>query len=537
MIVGQDRKPLVWSIAGSDSGGGAGIQADIRALDACGVHACCAIAALTAQNSREVERIEPVSPAMLDAQLRALASDLPPNAIKTGMLGTAENLRVVASWVDRTRAAHPGTDIALVVDPVLAATTGARFADQALVQAYRQELLPRATLITPNRGEAARLLGYEAHHDRHDDDAVERAAHQLRELCGAAVVITGGDTADRGQSARDYIAGPDACGWLALPRIDTRHHHGTGCVFASSAAAALAQEFVEIDATILAKMCTAQALRDGYAAGSGAGPVRPREDFALHRENLPALEFEGHGALGGFAPLIDEQVDLYVIVDSASWVERVLAAGVRCIQLRIKQAAPAQLSSEIRRAVYAARSVGAQLFINDHWALAIEHGAYGVHLGQEDLLHADLEAIRRAGLRLGLSTHSYWEVSRSYALRPSYIACGPLYPTRLKSMPWIPQGEENLAYWCRLLDLPVVGIGGIDVARAQSAMRCGAAGVAVVSAVTGAEQPEAEIKKLAQAVKLGRSERQRVAQHPLPLSAKSTLARHRAAASPPTKAP
>jgi len=243
--------------------------------------------------------------------------------------------------------------------------------------------------------------------------------------------------------------------------------------------------FVEREAAILAAMFDAQLRRRAAPAG-----------FALDAANLPvALAAEG------FAPLAQRPMGLYAVVDSADWVERVLAAGVRTVQLRVKQAAPGELRSEIRRSIDAARAAGAQCFVNDHWREAIELGAYGVHLGQEDLDGADLDAIRRAGLRLGLSTHAYWEVCRAWALRPSYIACGPIHATQLKRMPWTPQGEDNLAYWCALFGaLPVVGIGGLDAARCREVMRCGADGAAVVSAITGAADPEAAIAALQAAV-------------------------------------
>jgi hydroxymethylpyrimidine kinase/phosphomethylpyrimidine kinase/thiamine-phosphate diphosphorylase len=484
-------RPIVWSIAGSDSGGGAGIQADLKAFEAFGVHGCTAVSAITAQNSVAVRAVEAVSPDLLDAQLAALAADLPPAAIKTGMLGHADNVAVLTRWVDRLRQAWPG--LALVVDPVLRSTTGTSFADDALVDAYRRELLPRATLVTPNRREAAALLRVAGLEHRAD---VEAAARALREAGAAAVAITGGDAGS--PFSEDCIATPHASGWLRLPRLHTRHHHGTGCVFASSAAAALALGFVVADALVVAKMATTQALRDGDAAGAGAGPVRPSAGFALHAANLPELDAPG-GALH-FAPLSESRLGLYAVVDSAHWVERVLAGGVRTVQLRVKDPAHPGLRDEVRRSIEAAKAAGAQLFINDHWRIAIEEGAYGVHLGQEDLATADLPAIARAGLRLGVSTHSYWEVCRAWALRPSYIACGPIHATAAKTMPWIPQGEANLAYWCRLLPVPVVGIGGMDVARARRAAACGAAGVAVIGAITAAASPEQAMAGLIDAV-------------------------------------
>jgi hydroxymethylpyrimidine kinase / phosphomethylpyrimidine kinase / thiamine-phosphate diphosphorylase len=489
-------RPIVWTVAGSDSGAGAGLQADLRAFDAFGVHGCSVVAAITAQNSLAVERIEPVSAEMLDAQLAALASDMPPAAIKTGMLGSAANLRVLAQWTDRLRENNPA--MVLVVDPVLRSTTGAAFVDNALLEAYRRELLPRATLVTPNRYEAATLLGLPQLQTRDD---VEAAAKALRETGCAAVAITGGDAG--GARSEDFVEAPYAGGWLSLPRVDTPHHHGTGCVYASSAAAALALGFVAVEATVLAKMATTHALRRAYSAGRGAGPVRPGEGFALRVDNLPAFSIPGVRDVPPFAPLSDRALGLYAIVDSAAWVRRVIDAGVRTVQLRIKDASAPGLREEIRGAVAASRQAGAQLFVNDHWRLAIEEGAYGVHLGQEDLASADLSAIAGAGLRLGISTHAYWEVCRARSLRPSYIACGPIHPTKAKAMPWIPQGNDNLAYWCSVLDLPVVAIAGMDAERATLAMQCGAAGVALISGITAAASPEGMILTLQRAVAKG----------------------------------
>jgi len=139
---------------------------------------------------------------------------------------------------------------------------------------------------------------------------------------------------------------------------------------------------------------------------------------------------------------------------------------------------------------------GAQLFINDHWALALRLGAYGVHLGQEDLDTVDLNALRQAGVRLGLSTHSYWEVARAWALRPSYIACGPVFATQSKDMPWIPQGLDNLRYWAGLLPVSVVGIAGIDVRNIAELAAQAVASAAVITAITRAVDPELACRQL-----------------------------------------
>ncbi|WP_395704269.1 bifunctional hydroxymethylpyrimidine kinase/phosphomethylpyrimidine kinase [Aquabacterium sp.] len=504
--------PIVWSIAGTDSGGGAGLAADLRAADAFGVHLCPVVAVVTAQHSRAVTRIEPVAPDLLEAQLAALAEDMPPRVIKTGLLGSAAQVRCVARWVDRLREAGP---LALVVDPVLRASSGASFADAALLAAYRDALLPRATLVTPNRAEAARLLGLDGA-DAADVGAVANdsdlpaLARALQALGTQSVAITGGDSPDAEGQVLDWIATPQAAGWLAAPRIGTPRTHGTGCTFASSAAAALALGFVPADALVLAKMATLHALRRAQPAGRGAGPVRAAEGFGADPALLPQLSWGEAPCFAAPRPGTGRTpLGLYAIVDSAERVRQVLAAGVRTVQLRIKcdhSDAPA-LAAEIRAAIAACEAAGAQLFVNDHWRLAQGLGAGGVHLGQEDLLalgEAGRAALREAGLPLGISSHSLWELARARALAPRYIACGPVWPTLTKAMPWCPQGLHNLAWWCAVAGAPVVAIGGL-LAPEQfvQAAQCGADGACAVRVL--GDDPALTVPPLQQALARGRA--------------------------------
>ena len=200
-------------------------------------------------------------------------------------------------------------------------------------------------------------------------------------------------------------------------------------------------------------------------------------------------------------PSLIAPIGFYPVVPTAEWVQRLLGWGVHTIQLRAKAAdhnADA-LEREVRAAVEAGRAVpGAQVFINDHWQLALDAGAYGVHLGQEDMDIADLNALRAAGMRLGLSTHTPAELSRAKAVKPSYLAIGPIYPTTLKVMPYEPVGLVRLKAWA--LDAapyPVVAIGGISLERLPGVMACLTGekdGVAVVSAVTLAVDPEQAVR-------------------------------------------
>lgn len=196
-----------------------------------------------------------------------------------------------------------------------------------------------------------------------------------------------------------------------------------------------------------------------------------------------------------FPSIGDKSLGLYPVVDRALWLESLLPLGVSTIQLRVKDLTGQPLEEEIKRAVEIAKHFQCRLFINDYWQLAIKHGAYGVHLGQEDLVAAaqdesnPIEQLLEAGLRLGISTHCHYEVARAHALTPSYIAYGPVFATQSKDMPWIPQGLAGLAYWQKLLDYPVVAIGGIDLKRAKDIHALGVSGIAMISYITQAANP------------------------------------------------
>ena len=188
----------------------------------------------------------------------------------------------------------------------------------------------------------------------------------------------------------------------------------------------------------------------------------------------------------GFPP-VPVRLGLYPVVDSVAWIERLLDAGVRTIQLRIKDKRDEEVEAEVLAAIALGQRYNARLFINDYWRLAIKHRAYGVHLGQEDLDTADLAAIRAAGLRLGVSTHDDMEIDVALAARPSYIALGHVFPTQTKQMPSAPQGLAQLAVHVRRLgDYPTVAIGGISLERAPAVLETGVGSVAVVSAITQA---------------------------------------------------
>lgn len=186
----------------------------------------------------------------------------------------------------------------------------------------------------------------------------------------------------------------------------------------------------------------------------------------------------------------------YPIVPSAAWVARIVPLGVKLVQLRMKDIPPERIAPEIAAALAITLSHGATLVVNDYWREAIQCSAPFVHLGQEDLATADVGAIHRAGVQLGISTHSEAELETALMADPDYVALGPIYETRLKAMPWAPQGLERVRQWKRRIGaLPLVAIGGLTPDRAPGVIEAGASSVAVITDFMTAADPDARIKQ------------------------------------------
>ena len=253
----------VLTIAGSDSGGGAGLQADIKTLSALGVYSASVVTAVTAQNTRRVTAIHPVPPALIRAQINAVLDDIAVHAIKIGMIGSPEAVAAVA-------ASLRGCAIPVVLDPVMIAKSGDVLASEDAVAALIRDLLPLAHVLTPNLPEAARLLGQALAGSDAQAIAQGRA---LRALGPRHVLMKGGHAG--GSRCTDLLVGPDGVARFASARIDTRHTHGTGCSLASAIAAGLAQGLPAADAAGRAHDWLHRAIRaaDDLSIGGGHGPV------------------------------------------------------------------------------------------------------------------------------------------------------------------------------------------------------------------------------------------------------------------------
>ncbi len=530
--------PIIWTVASSDSGGGAGIQADLHTIHALGGHGCCVISAVTAQNSLAVQRVEVLSDEVFSAQLAALAADMPAAVIKIGLIASASHIRLLADFLRQFLHNQAETEkVVVIYDPVMVASTGqvmlvdTEIADNLsseiqakLLSEMQTQLLPMVDILTPNHGELALLSGIELTSVADTRKAIAR----LIEF-GVTGVCAKGGHADYAASNRNNITASqteadienlaiDIYGdanrelILASPRLAVTHNHGTGCIFASALATAIAHDFPIEDALVIAKAYLNQGLKQGYAVGQGAG-VLSHIGWPSQRDDFPQVVLPNTpigDQLGlvkemqlacDFAPCDTDQLGLYPVVDSVAWLEKVLQQGVKTLQLRIKDKSDDEVVADIKAAVALGRQYQARLFINDYWQLAIEQGAYGVHLGQEDMLTADFVAIKQAGLKLGLSTHGYFEILRAHAIKPSYIALGHIYPTVTKEMPSKPQGLQRLQRYADLMqDYPLVAIGGISIERAPQVAATGVGSIAVVTAITRSANYQQAIAELTQIV-------------------------------------
>ena len=495
----------VWCIGGSDNSGGAGIQKDIVTVNALGCSAATVVSCITSQNQCGIAMLEPVSDASFITQIETLLAMGAPMAIKIGMLGNRSQIEILVKVLTELRTTVPA--FVVVCDTVCSASAGGLEPHHQLTDL--RPLLALCDLITPNTLEAEQLLN-----TRIDNfSAFERAGKALFAMLNPIAVshkntytriLLKGGHLPASPIVRDVLVDASGVTSFESAYVNTRWNHGTGCTYASAITAAAAQHYPLEDAVVIAKACMQQALENSYTLLSEDtqhttqtvefGTTQPQA-WPESAAYMPRLSGKNNDTQA-FPPINREDFRFYAVVDSSKWVERLLYAGVKTLQLRIKDSANNdQLEREISHAIKLAKAFNAQLFINDHWLLAIKYGAYGVHLGQEDIVDANITAIHNAGLRLGISTHGYKEILTAAAIKPSYIALGHIFPTETKDMPSCPQGIHRLRQyhiWASSI-APTVAIGGIKLHNLDSVLNCNVDSVAVVTAVTESINPIATV--------------------------------------------
>lgn len=470
------KRRLVWIFGGVDPSGGAGIHVDIKTTQSLGVHASSIITGLTVQNSASVDQIIPTSTSVLQAQVQSLEKEDQPTAIKIGMLGSKDVTECVSNQLKKRNQY-------VVLDPVLTSSSGFSLLDPKALDTLKTKLFPLVNLLTPNIPEAQAILGQKIESYQN----MEHAVQELLTLGPKAVFLKGGHRHD--SFAQDFFTNGKISFWLTSPKKTKENIRGTGCALASAITAGYSLGLEETDALVLAKAYVNRGIRlyqevskDHRVLFHAPWPASACE------EDLPwitEIAEQGRQRIV-FPPCEPKFLGFYPIVDRLDWAQKLIPLGIQTLQLRIKDLSGSRLETEIQKSISLAKKHNCRLFINDYWDLAIKHGAYGVHLGQEDLESADLLRLSQSGIRLGVSTHSYTEVARALSIRPSYIAIGPIFPTNTKEMKFSPQGIDGLKLWRKLIDLPLVAIGGITLEQASELISSGADGVAVISDIRDA---------------------------------------------------
>ncbi|WP_191602944.1 thiamine phosphate synthase [Marinomonas algicola] len=524
MLSMTSSPPVIVCVGGSDPSAHAGLQADLRVGQDLGVHVTTVVSALTAQNSQSVFAVYPMSKVQFDQQWESILQDMTPSVVKIGLLPNAELVSAIATWLAKIKMDNPNCRV--VLDPVGASSTGQRLRTQPLEgttdsvgpSSSALDLLPLVDWITPNIQEFEEIITSKLEKDKPTanlslTESVDLLLSQNPELSKVQWIIKGG----HGVNQTDSLLESDDCvDWLFSSRVKVDglvspfgfsskrqkncHSRGTGCSFATALSSFLALGYDEMDSLTLTKSYINHALELSYQVGKKTGPLAACgwPDQIKHLPEVLQVTAD-QWLLDGlcFPEIASSSLGLYPVVDSPVWIERLLKAGIKTIQLRVKDPDSSTLDQDIKQSIELGKTYRAQVFINDYWQKAIEYGAYGVHLGQEDLLTADLTRIAHAGLRLGVSTHGYFEIARARKVHPSYIALGHIFPTQTKNMPSQPQGTVRLHKYARLLagEYPTVAIGGINATVFDEVLETGVDGIAMVTAITQSNDPEEVVSR------------------------------------------
>ncbi len=469
--------PAVLLIGGLDPQGCAGILADSQTVAAHGCHPVPLLTCLTEQTSKGLTELGALSTEQFMNQYHSAVADFDIAAIKVGLVPNIDIALHILSIIKVLK-------VPVIWDPVLASSSGGVSVRDDLQQYLIDQVLPYITLLTPNSHELAQLT---------QSENMTYATQQLLDQGLNGCLVKGGHLT--GNWATDYFNDGKHAFYCYADKQD-KQVRGTGCVLAASIASHIALKLDMRDAVVLAKAYLTRGIRN-------ANPVGPYQLIAhsnspLELLDIPKLTYTQHQVGQQFTfPSCPQRLGIYPVVDSSDWVKKLINENIKTIQLRIKDATKQQQHLEIQQATsYCDDHIA--FFVNDYWQVAIEYNAYGVHLGQEDLHDANLTEIEQAGLRLGVSTHSYWELARALAVNPSYIALGPVFETTSKIMPWIPQGVDRVAKWTTLLGdaYPLVAIGGIDFQRAKQLHQTGVGSVAMISAITKADDYKKATREL-----------------------------------------
>ncbi|KAA8536560.1 hypothetical protein F0562_029038 [Nyssa sinensis] len=484
------KVPHVLTVAGSDSGAGAGIQADLKACAARGVYCSTVITAVTAQNTVGVQGVNIVPDDFVAEQLKSVLSDMRVDVVKTGMLPSIGIVKVLHQSLKEFPVR------AFVVDPVMVSTSGDILAGPSILAGFREELLHMADIVTPNLKEASALLGGMQLETVGD---MRSAAKSIHDMGPRNVLVKGGDL-PASLDAVDVFFDGENFYELCSSRIKTRNTHGTGCSLASCIAAELAKGSPMLSAVKVAKRYVETALdysKDIFIGNGLQGPF----DHLLKLKNNVSSSCRQRA----FDP---SDLFLYAVTDSGmnkKWgrsitdaVKAAIEGGATIIQIREKDAETRNFLEAAKACLEICHSCGVPLLINDRIDIALACDADGVHVGQSDMPVRIVRTLLGPEKIIGVSCKTPEQAQQAWIDGADYIGCGGVYPTNTKQNN-LTVGLEGLKTVGLASKLPVVAIGGIGFSNAESVMEIGVPnlkGVAVVSALFDRECVLTETQKL-----------------------------------------
>ncbi|MCJ8314360.1 MAG: thiamine phosphate synthase [Saccharospirillaceae bacterium] len=462
----------VWTIAAQDSAGISGISADVRVFESFNCHVCQITTAVTAQSIDDSVSIQKIDANIIKDQLNVLLKSHRPDAIKIGVLIDKSQVDVIVDFL-----AEHNLNIPIVFDPVLSATSGLEF--NVLTLNDLKPLLKFVTVFTPNTDELSILSN--------------GGTQAILDCAVKALYLKGGHTDLSVDYFVDQLITNNSPNLYFHNLKQNKKIRATGCSFSSLLAVYL-MDYPVNDAVTMANASLQKSIKTSEYKINGFNILKSFSksiDLNDYPDVSHCILKTQNKAFELCAPL-----ELYPVVDSVLWIKKLAQWGVKTLQIRIKDQTGEELENSIKQATLICKEHDIQFFVNDYWQLAIKYNAYGVHLGQEDIQVADIELIRKAGVKIGISTHGETEFCIAKSIKPSYIAIGAIFPTDTKEVQVV--GLDNLSKWVEVLtpNYPLCAIGGIGFKNIKTVLDSQVGSVALVSAICSANEPQKATKSL-----------------------------------------
>lgn len=485
------------TIAGSDSSGGAGIQADIKAMSANGVFAMSVVTAITAQSSQGVFDIEDISPRMIKKQISVIFDDIDVNVIKVGMVSKIQSINAIAEGLREIRNLPP-----IVLDPVMVSKNGFNLLSRDAKNALITNLMPFATLITPNIIEAEEITDSKIL----TIDDMKKVAKDILSLGPKAVLIKGGHL--KGDAVDVLYDGVEFT-LFKEERVDNSNTHGTGCTLSSAIAANIAKGFSLKESIFLGKQYVTNAIRYGFSLGKGIGPTHHFYKFYKNNEEYIKIKEKNKEKIKVLVKnnenkdqfnlkekkiylITDYKLDFNVLVKK---VKTALECGVKIIQYRAKKKSTKVMCKEAKILKKLCDKYKAIFIINDRVDIAFVVDAHGVHLGQEDMKISDAKKILGKEKIIGATAHNEEEAIRAISEGADYLGVGALYKSKSKD-DTINLSIKTLEKIRKVTNKPIYGIGGITENNISKSIKENVDGVAIVSAIFESYSIKNTIKKI-----------------------------------------